>query len=120
MDLFLTNTQRLASQDIINGLEWITCGLLWCFYQLFGLSFWWHPFTADDPSVSKLFNATFLQICSDKLIYTSDDLRYIFSTFIYFCIYLCIFLDKLFFKSYLFIYLFFNYYLFLFYFLLKK
>ncbi len=25
---------------------WITCGLLWCFYQLFGLSFWRHPFTS--------------------------------------------------------------------------
>ncbi len=22
-------------------------GLLWCFYQLFGLSFWRHPFTAE-------------------------------------------------------------------------
>ncbi len=29
----------------------ITCGLLWCFYQLFGLSFWRHPFTAEDPLV---------------------------------------------------------------------
>ncbi len=27
---------------------WITCRLLWCFYQLFGLSFWRHPFTASD------------------------------------------------------------------------
>ncbi len=27
---------------------WITWGLLWCFYQLFGLSFWRHPFTAED------------------------------------------------------------------------
>jgi len=25
------------------------CGLLWCFYQLFELSFWRHPFTAEDP-----------------------------------------------------------------------
>ncbi len=41
------------------------CGLLWCFYQLFGLSFRRHPFTADDSLVSKLCNATFLQICSD-------------------------------------------------------
>ncbi len=32
---------------LIVGLEW--CGLLWCFYQLFGLSFWRHPFTAEDP-----------------------------------------------------------------------
>ncbi len=40
--------------------------LLWCFYQLFGLSFWRHPFTAEDPLVSKLWNAIFLQICSDE------------------------------------------------------
>ncbi len=27
----------------------VDCGLLWtCFYQLFGLSFWRHPFTAED------------------------------------------------------------------------
>ncbi len=32
---------------LTDGLEW--CGLLWCFYQLFGLSFWRHPFTAEDP-----------------------------------------------------------------------
>ncbi len=27
---------------------------------------WRHPFTADDPLVSKWCNATFLQICSDE------------------------------------------------------
>ncbi len=42
------------------------CGLLWCFYQWFGLSFWWHPMTADDPLVSNWCNATFLQICHDE------------------------------------------------------
>ncbi len=36
---------------LIDGLE--SCGLLWCFYQLFGLSFWWHPFTAVYPLVSE-------------------------------------------------------------------
>ncbi len=41
-------------------------GLLWCFYyQLFGLSFWRHPFTAEHPLLSKWCNATF-QICSDE------------------------------------------------------
>ncbi len=42
MDLFFTNTQILASQDVNWWTEvvWIT---LWCFYQLFGLSFWRHP-----------------------------------------------------------------------------
>ncbi len=39
---------------------------MWCFYHLFGLSFWRHPFTAEDPLVSKWCNATFLQICSDE------------------------------------------------------
>ncbi len=34
----------LSSQDVNlwTGVVWITCGLLWCFYQLFGLSFWRH------------------------------------------------------------------------------
>ncbi len=41
-------------------------GLLWCFYQLLGLSFWRHPFTAEDSLVSKWYNAKFLQICSDE------------------------------------------------------
>ncbi len=43
------------SGTLIDGLEW--CGLLWCFYQLFGLSYWRHPFTAQDPLVSKWCNA---------------------------------------------------------------
>ncbi len=78
MDLF-TNTQLLASQDINwwTGVVWITCGLLWCFYQLFGLSFWRHPFTAEDPLVSEWWNATFLQLWwRNKLIYILDDLRW--------------------------------------------
>ncbi len=47
-------------------MVWITCGLLWCSYQLFGLSFWRHPFTAEDPLVRKWFNAKFLKVCSDE------------------------------------------------------
>ncbi len=62
-------------------MEW--CGLIvdFCdgFYQLFGLSFWRHPFTADYPWVSKWSNAKFPQICSEeltnKLIHILDDLR---------------------------------------------
>ncbi len=52
MDLLFTNLQLLASQDVNwwNGVVCITCGLLWCFYQL---SFWRHPFTDEDPLVSK-------------------------------------------------------------------
>ncbi len=68
LDLFLSNNHLFSSQDVNwwTGVVWITCGLLWCFYQLFGLSFWWHPFTAEDPLVSKWCNVTFLQICSDE------------------------------------------------------
>ncbi len=58
-----------------------------CFYQLFGLSFWRHPFTAEDPLVSKWCNATFLQIWwGTKLIYILDDEgMYIFSKFSFLC-----------------------------------
>ncbi len=48
------------------GVVWFTCGLLWCLYQLFGLSFWRHPFTAEDPLVSKWWNAKFIQIHSHE------------------------------------------------------
>ncbi len=64
MDLVLKNMELFTSQDV--NWYWITCGLLWCFYQLFGLSFWRHPFTAEDPLMSKWCNAQFLQICSDE------------------------------------------------------
>ncbi len=62
MDLLLINMRLFTSQDI----NWCTgsCGLLvdYCdvFNQLFGLSFWRHPFTAEDPLVRKQYNATFL------------------------------------------------------------
>ncbi len=45
---------------LTDGLE--LCVLLWCFYQLFGLSFWRHPFTAEHTLVSKWCNNTFLEI----------------------------------------------------------
>ncbi len=82
MDFFLTNMQILASQDV----NWWT-GFVdyWCFYQLFGLSFWRHPFTAEDPLVRKWCNAKLLQICLDgeknlinileNVIYILDGLR---------------------------------------------
>ncbi len=75
MVLLVTNMQHFASQDVNlwAGLEWITCGLLWCFYQMFGLSFWRHPFTAKDPLVSKWCNAGFLQIgWRNQLMYIWD------------------------------------------------
>ncbi len=75
LDLFLT-IMLFTSQDVNwwTGVVWITCGLLWWFYQLFGLSFWRHPFTAEDPLVSKWYNAKFLQIWKKKkkLIYILD------------------------------------------------
>ncbi len=65
--ILITNMQLFTSQNVnwCTGVVWI-CGLLWCFYQLFRLSFWQHPFTAEDPLVSKWWNATFLQIWSDE------------------------------------------------------
>ncbi len=39
---------------------------LWCFYQLFELSFWRHPFTAEDPFMIKWCNDKWLQICSNE------------------------------------------------------
>ncbi len=49
MDLFITNMQLFASWyiNLWTGVMWITCGSLWCSYQLFEFSFWWHPFTAS-------------------------------------------------------------------------
>ncbi len=44
------NTQLSLHKTSI--VMWINCGLLWCFHQLFGRSFWRHPFTAEDPLVS--------------------------------------------------------------------
>ncbi len=55
---FLRTCNISLHKMLIDGLE--LCGLL------FGLVFWRHPFTAEDPLVSKWFNAQFLQICSDE------------------------------------------------------
>ncbi len=46
LDLYVTSLQKHSfslHKFLTDGLEW--CVLLWCFYQLFGLSFWRHPFT---------------------------------------------------------------------------
>ncbi len=50
----------------LTGVVWITCRLMWCFYQLFELSFWRHPFTAEDLLVNKWCHATLHQIGFDK------------------------------------------------------
>ncbi len=44
---------------------------LWCLYHLFWLSFWRHPFTAEDPLVSKWCKAKFLRISSNEEASTS-------------------------------------------------
>ncbi len=72
MELFITNQQLFASQ----GVNWWTesswllvdyYDVLSAFYQL---SFWRHPFTAEDSMVSKWYNTKFLHICRrNKLIY---------------------------------------------------
>ncbi len=79
----LTNAYLFSSHDINwwTGVVWITCRLLWCFYQVFVILFWRHPFTAEDPLVSKWCNTTFLQ----SLINISDGHRV--STFSYIFIY---------------------------------
>ncbi len=71
--LFNTNMLLSVHKMLIDGLEW--CEFLvyyWdVFYLLFGLSFWRHPFTAEDPLVSKWCNARILKICSNENNYLS-------------------------------------------------
>ncbi len=85
MDLFFLQTCIFSTSQDVNwwtGIVWITCVLLWCFYQLF-----WHPFTAEDPLMSKWWNATFLQICSHEETNSSTSWmvwgKYILSNFIF-------------------------------------
>ncbi len=51
-------------KTLIDGLEW--CGLLWCFYQLFGLSFWRHPFTSDEPLGEQVMYCNFSKFVQMK------------------------------------------------------
>ncbi len=67
MDLFFTNMQLFCSQDVNwwTGVMRVTCELLWSFsQQLFGLSFWRHPFTAEDPLLNK--SCFFIFHCMEK------------------------------------------------------
>ncbi len=68
--LFIISSFSLYKM-LTDGLEW--CGLLvdYCdvFYQLLGLSFWRHPFTAEDPLVSRWCNATFIQMKKHTLLF---------------------------------------------------
>ncbi len=56
IDVFIPNTAFSILKMLIDGLES-------CFYYLFEFSFWWHPFTTEDPLMSKRCNAQFPQIC---------------------------------------------------------
>ncbi len=66
-------------------MDWSCVDYLWIIVmflsQLFGFSFWRHPFT-DDPLVSKSRNAKFPQTLK-KLIYSTSwpEVEYIFSSF---------------------------------------
>ncbi len=75
-------------QDVKLYTGVISCRFLWRFYELFGLSFWWHPFTAEDPLVSKWPNPKFLQICSDEQ--TNSSWRKCMSNYDFMCIFMCI------------------------------
>ncbi len=63
-----TALNKYVGVILTDGLEW--CGLLWCFYQLFGLSFWWHPFTSNDEQVMQHYISP--NLMKNKLIYTQD------------------------------------------------
>ncbi len=60
---FLQTHSFSLHKMLTGGLEsyWLLVGYCDVFNQLFGLSFWRHPFTAEDPLVNKWFNAQFLQ-----------------------------------------------------------
>ncbi len=64
---FLRTHSFSLHKTLIDGLD--SCGLLWCFYQRFGLSFW--RIAVFTPLVSKWCNAKLLQICSDEEINSS-------------------------------------------------
>ncbi len=66
MSCFLqTQAFGFTSCELIDWSGVDYCDGFYQFFQLFGLSFWWHPFTAEHPLVSKSCNATFLQIWPD-------------------------------------------------------
>ncbi len=62
-----SNRSFLQTHSFSHDSNWLTESMvyLWIIMMLL-LLFWRHPFTADDPLVSKWCNAKFLQICSNK------------------------------------------------------
>ncbi len=69
--------QLFISQDI----NWWT-GVLWCFYQLFGLSFWRHGFIGEQ--VMWCYISPNLFSWRNKLIYILDGLRIHFQLIFFF------------------------------------
>ncbi len=57
---------KTSSQDVNwwTGVVWILWIIIIVIIQLFGLSFWRHPFTV--PLVSKSCSTTFIEICSNE------------------------------------------------------
>ncbi len=68
----ITTNQCLKTLSACWVIDWLElCRLLVDYRDVFirygfGLSFWWHPFTADDPLVSKSCNAIYLHMCSNE------------------------------------------------------
>ncbi len=51
MDFSYKHATFLLHKMLTDEVVCITCGLWWCFNKQFRLSFWRHPFTAEDPLV---------------------------------------------------------------------
>ncbi len=76
-------------------MDWSGVDYLWCFYQLFGLSFWRHPFTAEHPLLRHWCRDTFLQTWwRNKLILILEGLRVSeFSANVHFWVNCIVFMD---------------------------
>ncbi len=71
MNVLLTNMHIFTLQNA-NWRTGFILRITLMFYQLFGLSFWRHPFTAEDPLVRKWCNDELLQIMlSHYILYSS-------------------------------------------------
>ncbi len=77
----------------MDALQWmgavrIECsGVVWIivmFYQLFGLSFWRHPFTAEHPLVSKWSGMIHFSKSDEETNSSTSLMEYIFSSFFIF------------------------------------
>ncbi len=62
MDLFLRTCSFWLLEMLTDGLEWVICGKLWCFYQCLDSHSDGTHSLYDDLLLSKWCNATFLQI----------------------------------------------------------